>query len=212
MQRPIAVLRLLLAALQAAAVIALVVPAVRESRMSNLLSYFTIESNILAAVVLTVASIAVLRGGATTGRTLTLWRGLSTLAMVVTGIIYTALLRNVDVQTDSAWTNTVLHYVMPIVLLADWLITPRARLAVLSAAWWLIFPALYLAYSLIRGPIVDWYPYPFIDLRIHSGGAVAVTSLVLAVGMAVIALVLVILPSPKPEHGPAETDRTPSMR
>ena len=24
-------------------------------------------------------------------------------------------------------------------------------------------PAAYLVYSLIRGPIVDWYPYPFLN-------------------------------------------------
>ena len=28
---------------------------------------------------------------------------------------------------------------------------------------WLLYPALYCVYSLIRGAFVDWYPYPFID-------------------------------------------------
>jgi hypothetical protein len=198
---------LLLAALELAAVITLLVPAIRESRVSNLLSYFTIESNVLAAVMLTVTAVTVLRGGSTLGRTLTLWRGLATFSMVATGIIYVALLRNVDVQTGSQWTNTVLHYLMPVVLLVDWLITPRARIALLAAAWWLVFPLLYLAYSLIRGPIVDWYPYPFLDLRIHSGGTVAITGVVLAVGMAVLAAVLTLLPSPRNERELVTTDR-----
>lgn len=196
MHRLIAVIRLALAALELAAVITLLVPAIREARVGNLLSYFTIESNILAAVLLTITAITVLRGGSTLGRTLTLWRGLATFAMVVTGIIYVALLRNVDVQTGSQWTNTVLHYLMPVVLLVDWLITPRARIALVAAARWLAFPLLYLVYSLIRGPIVEWYPYPFIDLRIHSGGAIALTSVVLAIGMAALAAVLAVLPSP----------------
>lgn len=211
MLRLIAVLRLAFAALEAAAVITLSVAAIRESRMTNLLSYFTIESNVLAVVLLTITSVTVLRGGSTLGRTLTLWRGLATFAMVTTGIIYVALLRNVDVQTDSPWTNTVLHYLMPVVLLLDWLITPRARTALISTGWWLAFPLLYLAYSLIRGPLVDWYPYPFIDLRLHSGGAIAVTSVVLAVGMAVLAVLLVVLPSP--QHGVLSTrDPEPTTR
>lgn len=210
MQRLIAVVRLVLAALELAAVLTLLVSAVRDSRVSNLLSYFTIESNILAAVMLTITAVIGLRSGSTLGRTLTLWRGLATFSMVATGIIYVALLRNVDVQTGSEWTNAVLHYLMPIVLLLDWLITPRTRITLGAAAWWLVFPLLYLAYSLIRGSIVDWYPYPFIDLRIHSGGAIAVTSVVLAVGMAVLAAVLAILPSPRQHTVDTTADRTPS--
>jgi len=206
-QRLIAVVRLLLAALELAAVLTLLVSAVRGSRVSNLLSYFTIESNILAAVMLTITAVVVLRGGSTLGRTLTLWRGLATFSMVATGIIYVALLRNVDVQTGSEWTNTVLHYLMPIVLLVDWLITPRARIALRTAAWWLLFPLAYFAYSMIRGPIVDWYPYPFMDARIHAAGAIAVTFVVLGVGMAALAAVLTLLPSPEPARDLAATDQ-----
>ena len=31
---------------------------------------------------------------------------------------------------------------------------------------WLVYPALYGAYTLIRGPVADWYPYPFIDVSV----------------------------------------------
>ena len=43
---------------------------------------------------------------------------------------------------------------------------------------WLIFPAVYLVYSLCRGPIADWYPYPFLDPDHGSLGYwnVAITS------------------------------------
>jgi len=27
----------------------------------------------------------------------------------------------------------------------------------------MVFPLAYLVYSLVRGPIVGWYPYPFLD-------------------------------------------------
>ena len=39
-----------------------------------------------------------------------------------------------------------------------------------NALWlWLLFPAIYLAGTLIRGPMVDWYPYPFLDPRGEGG-------------------------------------------
>jgi len=32
----------------------------------------------------------------------------------------------------------------------------------------LVYPVAYGAYSLIRGPIVDWYPYPFLDPQVPA--------------------------------------------
>ena len=43
-----------------------------------------------------------------------------------------------------------------------------------SALWWLLVPLTFFAYSLIRGAIVDWYPYPFIDVGLHGYGKVSV--------------------------------------
>ena len=58
----------------------------------------------------------------------------------------------------------VLHRLMPVVMALDWLLAPPSRrLAFRQCLWWMIYPLLYLVYSLIRGPIVDWYPYPFLD-------------------------------------------------
>ena len=53
----------------------------------------------------------------------------------------------------------------------------------------LAYPIAYLAYCLIRGPIVDWYPYPFLDPRTNGYGFVAIMS----VFVAVVALLLVWL-------------------
>jgi hypothetical protein len=37
-----------------------------------------------------------------------------------------------------------------------------------------MFPALYLVYALVRGPIAGWYPYPFLDPTMVGGyGGVA---------------------------------------
>lgn len=129
--------------------------------MANYFSYFTIQSNILGVAVLLIGA---LRDPG--DRRWQVLRGAAALYLVITGIIYALLLSNVDVQMQGVWTNTVLHRIMPIVLLVDWLLIqanlkPTPRLI----GGYLIYPVLYGVYTLIRGPIVDWYPYPFIDPR-----------------------------------------------
>ena len=52
--------------------------------------------------------------------------------------------------------------------------------------WWLVFPLVWTAYTLIRGAIVDWYPYPFLDHRLHSIGVVALYVVGIAVAFFVV--------------------------
>jgi carbon starvation protein CstA len=171
--------------------IAAVVQAVVDSTGSlvNFFSYFTIESNLMAIVVLLVGGVADPRSPRWA------WiRGAVTLYIVVTGIVYAALLANAEVGLTAEWVNSAMHQVIPAVLLLDWLCFPpwpsraeggkaRPELA------WLAFPLLYLAYSLGRGAAVDWYPYPFLD-PLHPGGygRVAIYCVVLAAVMALLAL------------------------
>ncbi|WP_330179376.1 Pr6Pr family membrane protein [Nocardia sp. NBC_01503] len=128
---------------------------------TNFFSYFTIQSNILGVLVLLVGG---LRDPGSRGWQL--FRGAGTLYLTITGIIYAVLLADVDVQMDGLWTNAALHKVMPLVILLDWLIIPAGiKVTPKLIGWWLIYPIAYGVYTLIRGPIVDWYPYPFIDPR-----------------------------------------------
>ncbi|MCW2602206.1 MAG: hypothetical protein JWN61_341, partial [Pseudonocardiales bacterium] len=59
---------------------------------------------------------------------------------------------------------------------------------------WLIFPLGYLIYSLVRGPIADWYPYPFMDPDEHGYGGIAITSMIIAVAVAGIAVAIALAP------------------
>jgi hypothetical protein len=74
------------------------------------------------------------------------------------------------------WVNFVLHYLMPVVVILDWIVLPPpARLGVNDLLLCLIFPAIYLSYILIRGNIVGWYPYPFLNpANVGGYGGVAV--------------------------------------
>ena len=41
-------------------------------------------------------------------------------------------------------------------------------------------PVAWLAFTLVRGPIVEWYPYPFLDVNEHGYPLVLVNVVVVA--------------------------------
>lgn len=179
--------RLLLAAVIAAAVIAQLVDLLGRTtpgKTGNFFSYFTIQSNLIVAIVLAVSAAMMWRGRSP--RWVELARGAATVYISITGVVYSLLLSGVDVDTALPWVNVVLHYVIPVLMVIDWLLDlPVRAIGFRSAIWWLAYPLLYLGYSLVRGPIVDWYPYPFIDPRHDGYGHVAIMSVFVAIAAAV---------------------------
>ncbi|MES5893893.1 MULTISPECIES: Pr6Pr family membrane protein [Bacillus cereus group] len=185
----IAIYRLLLSLLAFSALITQFVTRaqVKPFNPVNFFSFFTIESNILVAVILLLSSL----GTATFGRSeqFGVLRGAATVYILTTGLIYFLLLRGLEesLQTPIPWVNTVLHYIMPLAMILDWVINPPTKaITWKQATSWLVFPLLYVVYSLIRGPFVNWYPYPFLDPRIGGYGKVLLYSIGIAVVIGVI--------------------------
>jgi len=162
------VIRIALALVTCCAVVAQILFSLHErgASLQNLLSFFTIESNLIAAVTLLIAGVVMLVAPGEP-ESLTMLRGASTVYMITTGIVYTALLSGIEGAIDSTipWVNMTLHYVMPCAIALDWILFaanihwPYARVL----ARWLAFPFFYLIYSLVRGARTGWYPYPFLN-------------------------------------------------
>ena len=156
----------------------------------NFFSYFTIQSNIFAFVMLIVSALAVASNKRSTK--LNLLRGAATLYMVITGIVFAVLLAGVEgsILTAVPWDNLVLHYIMPVVLLVDWLVDkPSKAMTFKSSFVWLIYPLTYVIYSLVRGQLVNWYPYPFLDPKTKGFSGVFLT----AVGIAALTMILMFV-------------------
>ncbi|MBA2467804.1 MAG: Pr6Pr family membrane protein [Chloroflexia bacterium] len=137
----------------------------RDARVSNFLSFFTIESNLLTVAVLLAGAALAMRGQETSPGW-ELFRGAVVAYMTTTFIVFAALLSGLPDNLDltEPWVNFVLHQLMPIVMILDWIVSPpRHRWTVRQALVWMLFPLAYGVYSLIRGPIVEWYPYPFLN-------------------------------------------------
>ncbi len=85
-------------------------------------------------------------------------RCVSVVCMALVGLVFSALLRDVDLGSLLPWINTWLHHAMPVVVVADWLIqSPRNPIPLKSLGIAVIFPLgylAYLAYSLIRGAVI----------------------------------------------------------
>ena len=162
---------MLLAVLGASAIATEVATVVERGRfrLVDFLSYFTIESNAFAVLVL-LASVVVLPRSPIVD----FLRGASTLFMATVFVVFSLLLADLDpsVLTAVPWDNTVLHYLVPIGVVADWLLDPPARaISFRRAAWWLGVPVVFVAYSLVRGAITGWYPYPFLNPAKQGGYA-----------------------------------------
>jgi hypothetical protein len=143
----------------------------------NFYSYFTIQSNLIG--------LAVFMAGAPLRRrdypaSWDLWRGAAVLYLTVTFVVYGLLLSGTDVDTAIPWVNAIVHQVFPIAIIVDWLIDPpRNRVAFRQSLVWLVYPLVWTGYTLLRGAVVGWYPYPFLDPA--NGGYPSVAAYVVAI-------------------------------
>jgi hypothetical protein len=149
------------------------------TRILRFLSFFTIESNIL---VLAVALL--LAAGAVRGPGLALAHLDALLGITVTGIVF-ALVLAPD-QEHIGIGSVLLHYVSPPLTLLTWLaFGPWGARAWAMIGPALVWPLVWLAWTLVHGAIGGWYPYPFIDVSQHGLATVLRNALgVLVMGLA----------------------------
>lgn len=166
-----------------------------STSITNFFSFFTIQANIASAVALAIGAVLLIRGDADAvdPRWYGVLRACVTTYMVTTGVVYNLLLRGVELPQGSTlgWSNEVLHVVIPIVLLLDWLFAPgRRRLGWGTVGIIVIYPIVWIVYTLIRGPFIfndltqamGWYPYPFLNPLGEGGyGTVVLYSALIAV-------------------------------
>lgn len=150
-------------------------------RLGRLVSYFTIESNLLVLATAVMLVLSPDRDGR-------LWRVLrldALLGIVITGLVFGLVLAPLVHPTGlGAWVNAGFHYFSPWWTLAGWLLFgPRPRIGWPTVAWAFAWPVAWIGYTFIHGAATGWYPYPFLNAHTH-GYAVAVrnTAVVLVAG------------------------------
>ena len=147
--------------------------------------YFTIIANLFAAVTLTLAALG--RGHAR--------RELAMVsAMILVGVTYSLLLRNVwNPQGAQKVADVVLHDAMPVLAVLCWLVRPHRLLTWHDARYALVLPVGYTAYAMVRGAMETWYPYPFMDVAQFGAVKVALNCAVMGLAFGILALLLIAL-------------------
>ncbi len=155
-------------------------------------SYLTVQTNILAALVLTAFAI---KTGPEEWLVHPFVRSAVATYILMVGIIYDTVLRPLEpLQNMLSFTNLVMHYAMPLAYLAFWLTCVRkAGLRWYDPLLWLIYPLFYLGFVLVRGKMSGFYPHPFIDAKTLGYAGVAANTAGLLVVCAAIGFCLVMI-------------------
>ncbi|MEU4078072.1 integral membrane regulator [Streptomyces venezuelae] len=189
------------------------------------LSFFTIWSNILVALVLGSGAV---RAWNRRPPLPALWTGGVLLCITVVGLVFHLVLDNPAGEFNQAAeiarlsgaravANQLLHTVTPIGTALDFLLlTLPGALRLRHAAQWLAIPALYLAFALLRGALLSpgtptRYPYPFLDVTAHGYPGVLTNAAVLGAAFYVLGLAIVGLDHVRPAVRPHE-NRISSQR
>lgn len=134
-------------------------------------SYFTIESSIINVAVLLAAGWFAWQRSAVDrldrrGQLFTSIRMSIVAYAVVTAGVYNVLLRHLPSEgfVGIQWPNEVMHVWIPIFIALDWLFAPdRPALAWRRMGIAVVYPLAWVAFTLLRGAVTGWYPYPFLE-------------------------------------------------
>ena len=152
-----------------------------------LFRYFTIITNLMAAVVLTGIAL-----GKTSFHSPMLLGGL-TMSMVFVGIMYVLFLRGlIELSGGAKLADVILHYIDPVSVFLFWLIfAPKGDLRQSNPLVWVIYPLAYGVYALARGAVDGKYAYPFIDVAQIGWLQATINILLMALAFLAAAFVMV---------------------
>lgn len=157
--------------------------------VTTYLSFFTVESNLLAMLALGILVAAQL-GRPRIGRRFDVALLCITSFMVVTGVVYNATMRDIELPQGATleWSNEVLHLIAPLWMLLDWLACSRTRdLRWRDLGTVIIFPLVWLGFTFLRAPASSIeasetpYWYPMLDPANYDSGIVGVVGACLGI-------------------------------
>lgn len=136
------------------------------TRLIRFISYFTVLTNILVAA--TATTLALRQD--TFPRWWKVLRLNAIVGIAVTGLVHWFFLRPLmNLNGADYLADKLLHVVAPLLAVIGWaLFGPRGKADRSLLLPSLIYPIGWLAYTLVRGGFVDWYPYPFLDVNLHG--------------------------------------------
>jgi hypothetical protein len=126
------------------------------ARMFAFFSYFTIEINLLIAIVLTIF---LTQPQAEHFLNRPSIKSALVVYIIIVGVVYAVLLRNLwNPQRLRLLADRVLHDAIPVLYPL-----PKGSLRWSNSVTWLLYPVLFFFYSMVRGAVFGTYSYPFLN-------------------------------------------------
>lgn len=131
-------------------------------RVFNVFCFFTIQSNLIVGA----TSLLLALNPRRSSTVFNTFRLTGIVAITITGIVYHSVLSGLfDLGRWALVADNVLHTIVPILAVVGWIVWgPRGLTPPRIMRLSVIFPICWLIFVLIRGPIVDYYPYHFINV------------------------------------------------
>ena len=158
----------------------------------RMLSFFTILTNILVALAMTLPWFAPeSKLGAFFSRP-SVRTAIASYIIVVSAVYYAILRKLWNPEGLQYLADTIEHCVAPALYIVDWLVfVPKGTVSARSVPWWLLYPVGYAAFSLLHGAVTGFYPYPFLEVTQLGYERVLLNMGVLTAAFAVLGLILV---------------------
>lgn len=137
-------------------------------------SYFTVTTNTLVALVLTVPWLAP-ESPAAKWLARPHMTAMTCAAIIVVGLAYHVLLSSINTPSGIEYvTDLGLHYIVPTLFTLHWVLAaPKAGLRFAHLPWFAVYPTVYFLYLVARGAMVGEYPYFFVDVNTLGLGVAA---------------------------------------
>jgi hypothetical protein len=148
-------------------------------RALNVFAFFTIQSNIIVGATSLLLALKPDR----MSTTFRLARLTGIVAITITFVVFHAVLKKlIDLESWALVADNILHTIVPVLAVVGWLMYGPRSLTSRRIVWLAVaFPVAWCLFTLIRGELVGWYPYPFIDVDALGYGKVLVNCVWVAV-------------------------------
>lgn len=105
----------------------------------------------------------------------------TTIYITIVGLVYQVALRHIWQPTGLQFVvNELLHSVIPILVIGFWYFYEQTQTVKYSnIPKWMVYPMVYLVYTLVRGHQSGYYPYPFVDVNLLGYTKVSINSAIL---------------------------------
>ena len=147
--------------------------------------FFSIDSSIFAGIVGVIGAMVLLSGRKESERLQTI-RLVATVSMIIVGVVYHALLGDSAVDPQDIgyeWPripNLVIHTWAPVAVVVDYFISIKSAVPKWRKALWVIvYPLVWLTFSIVRGLLDGWWPYWFINPNSEIGVSGMITYIVI---------------------------------